>query len=116
MAAFVRVSGPPNSNFLVGYPGISATLVKIYLFLLRVCLLTGYVLASHRRQGRDQTPNWGLRTGGDIFGPNMFTTARDDPSLCGVTGEEASWYTSARDNGHCGERAAVVQMSGREGI
>ena len=27
MSAFVRVSGPPNSNFLVGYPGISATLV-----------------------------------------------------------------------------------------
>ncbi|KXT12856.1 hypothetical protein AC579_5383 [Pseudocercospora musae] len=29
MAAFVRVSGPPNSNFLVGYPGISATLPRI---------------------------------------------------------------------------------------
>jgi hypothetical protein len=29
MAAFVRVSGPPNSNFLVGYPGISATLVSM---------------------------------------------------------------------------------------
>ena len=28
MSAFVRVSGPPNSNFLVGYPGISATLVR----------------------------------------------------------------------------------------
>lgn len=28
MAAFVRVSGPPNSSFLVGYPGISATLVS----------------------------------------------------------------------------------------
>ncbi|GAM90092.1 hypothetical protein ANO11243_081320 [Dothideomycetidae sp. 11243] len=28
-AAFVRVSGPPNSNFLVGYPGISATLPRI---------------------------------------------------------------------------------------
>lgn len=28
MAAFVRVTGPPNSNFLVGYPGISATLVS----------------------------------------------------------------------------------------
>lgn len=28
MAALVRVSGPPNSNFLVGYPGISATLVS----------------------------------------------------------------------------------------
>jgi hypothetical protein len=28
VAAFVRVSGPPNSNFLVGYPGISATLVR----------------------------------------------------------------------------------------
>jgi hypothetical protein len=28
MTAFVRVSGPPNSNFLVGYPGISATLVS----------------------------------------------------------------------------------------
>lgn len=27
--AFVRVSGPPNSNFLVGYPGISATLPRI---------------------------------------------------------------------------------------
>ncbi|KAI1076387.1 arrestin domain-containing protein [Whalleya microplaca] len=26
VAAFVRVSGPPNSSFLVGYPGISATL------------------------------------------------------------------------------------------
>ena len=30
MSAFVRVSGPPNSNFLVGYPGISATLVRLY--------------------------------------------------------------------------------------
>ncbi|KKY24055.1 putative arrestin domain protein [Diplodia seriata] len=29
MAAFVRVSGPPNSNFLVGYPGISATLPRL---------------------------------------------------------------------------------------
>ncbi|KAI1496183.1 arrestin domain-containing protein [Biscogniauxia marginata] len=28
-AAFVRVSGPPNSSFLVGYPGISATLPRI---------------------------------------------------------------------------------------
>ncbi|KAI1767063.1 arrestin domain-containing protein [Hypoxylon sp. FL1150] len=27
--ASVRVSGPPNSNFLVGYPGISATLPRI---------------------------------------------------------------------------------------
>ena len=27
--AFVRVSGPPNSPFLVGYPGISATLPRI---------------------------------------------------------------------------------------
>ncbi|KAI0133263.1 arrestin domain-containing protein [Hypoxylon sp. NC0597] len=27
--AFVRVSGPPNSSFLVGYPGISATLPRI---------------------------------------------------------------------------------------
>jgi hypothetical protein len=30
MSAFVRVSGPPNSNFLVGYPGISATLVRFF--------------------------------------------------------------------------------------
>ncbi|KAI0006713.1 arrestin domain-containing protein [Xylariaceae sp. FL0662B] len=29
VAAFVRVSGPPNSSFLVGYPGISATLPRI---------------------------------------------------------------------------------------
>lgn len=29
MSALVRVSGPPNSNFLVGYPGISATLPRI---------------------------------------------------------------------------------------
>ncbi|GAB7361620.1 hypothetical protein MBLNU230_g1672t1 [Neophaeotheca triangularis] len=29
MAAYVRVTGPPNSNFLVGYPGISATLPRI---------------------------------------------------------------------------------------
>ena len=38
MTAFVRVSGPPNSNFLVGYPGISATLVSIGLevFLLQL--------------------------------------------------------------------------------
>ncbi|KAK3683790.1 hypothetical protein B0T22DRAFT_261013 [Podospora appendiculata] len=27
--ATVRISGPPNSNFLVGYPGISATLPRI---------------------------------------------------------------------------------------
>ncbi|KAL8397486.1 hypothetical protein RB594_004270 [Gaeumannomyces avenae] len=29
MAASVRISGPPNSSFLVGYPGISATLPRI---------------------------------------------------------------------------------------
>ncbi|ETI21222.1 hypothetical protein G647_07567 [Cladophialophora carrionii CBS 160.54] len=29
MSAFVRVSGRPNTNFLVGYPGISATLPRI---------------------------------------------------------------------------------------
>ncbi|KAI9679510.1 MAG: hypothetical protein M1817_005532 [Caeruleum heppii] len=29
MTAFVRVSGLPNSNYLVGYPGISATLPRI---------------------------------------------------------------------------------------
>ncbi|KAL2044301.1 hypothetical protein N7G274_003006 [Stereocaulon virgatum] len=29
MTAFVRVCGPPNSAFLVGYPGISATLPRI---------------------------------------------------------------------------------------
>lgn len=28
MAALVRVSGPPNSHFVIGYPGISATLVS----------------------------------------------------------------------------------------
>ncbi len=44
MAAFVRVSGPPNSSFLVGYPGISATLVcrtlvVLLLVLLLLCLL-----------------------------------------------------------------------------
>ncbi|PYH42324.1 arrestin C-terminal domain-containing protein [Aspergillus saccharolyticus JOP 1030-1] len=27
--AFVRVSGPPNGNFLIGYPGISATMPRI---------------------------------------------------------------------------------------
>lgn len=37
MAAFVRVSGPPNSNFLVGYPGISATLVRFCDKQLRLC-------------------------------------------------------------------------------
>lgn len=30
--AFVRVSGPPNSSFLVGYPGISATLVSRFAY------------------------------------------------------------------------------------
>lgn len=30
-AATVRVAGPPNSGFLVGYPGISATLVQLPL-------------------------------------------------------------------------------------
>ncbi|KKY27504.1 putative arrestin domain protein [Phaeomoniella chlamydospora] len=29
MSAFVRVSGRPNTNFLIGYPGISATLPRI---------------------------------------------------------------------------------------
>lgn len=37
MTAFVRVCGPPNSNFLVGYPGISATLV---------CSQTFYMIAK----------------------------------------------------------------------
>lgn len=30
MAAFVRVSGPANGNFLIGYPGISATMVSAH--------------------------------------------------------------------------------------
>ncbi|OJD20528.1 hypothetical protein ACJ73_08139 [Blastomyces percursus] len=29
MAAFVRVSGPPNGHFVVGYPGLSGTLPRI---------------------------------------------------------------------------------------
>ncbi|KAJ5611227.1 hypothetical protein N7510_007946 [Penicillium lagena] len=29
MSAFVRISGPPNGNFLIGYPGISATMPRI---------------------------------------------------------------------------------------
>ncbi|KAJ6051364.1 hypothetical protein N7499_010728 [Penicillium canescens] len=29
MAAFVRVSGPANGNFLIGYPGISATMPRV---------------------------------------------------------------------------------------
>jgi hypothetical protein len=37
MAAFVRVSGPPNSNFLVGYPGISATLVSLLFTAVAGC-------------------------------------------------------------------------------
>ena len=28
MTAQVRVSGPPNSSFVIGYPGISATAVR----------------------------------------------------------------------------------------
>ena len=36
MNAFVRVSGPPNRNYLVGYPGISATLVPIPFPLLLI--------------------------------------------------------------------------------
>lgn len=34
MAAFVRVSGPPNGNFLIGYPGISATMVSSLLAIV----------------------------------------------------------------------------------
>jgi len=37
-AAFVRVSGPPNSNFLVGYPGISATSVSLPRAIPRMSL------------------------------------------------------------------------------
>ncbi|KAF2094751.1 arrestin domain conatining protein [Rhizodiscina lignyota] len=58
MAAFVRVSGPPNSNFLVGYPGISATLPRIegkveirsavgYSAPVNISLVT---IALHRRE------------------------------------------------------------------
>ncbi|KAK0386620.1 hypothetical protein NLU13_6455 [Sarocladium strictum] len=42
--ASVRVSGPPNSSFLVGYPGISATLpgagysMPVPISLVRICL------------------------------------------------------------------------------
>ena len=32
MTAFVRVCGPPNSAFLVGYPGKSATLEGTFCF------------------------------------------------------------------------------------
>ncbi len=49
MTAFVRVCGPPNSAFLVGYPGISATLVgqaprinSAITLLLEKCMLRSY--------------------------------------------------------------------------
>lgn len=54
MAAFVRVSGPPNSNFLVGYPGISASLVSVLVLrwvLPCVCLLI-LLCAQPRIEGK----------------------------------------------------------------
>lgn len=39
MNPFVRVVGNPNSNFVVGYPGISATLVSVPLQSVRSCFL-----------------------------------------------------------------------------
>src|SRR4051812_14442013 len=52
MAAFVRVSGPPNSNFLVGYPGISATLVSLILLQLCPGPFTGISCGQPRIEGK----------------------------------------------------------------
>ncbi|KAH0287487.1 arrestin domain conatining protein [Aureobasidium namibiae CBS 147.97] len=80
-SAFVRVSGPPNSNFLVGYPGISATSPRIegkveirpllgvsapvHVSLVTVCLqrresihpsadtIKGHLVTSNRREITD---------------------------------------------------------------
>ncbi|KAF1981209.1 arrestin domain conatining protein [Aulographum hederae CBS 113979] len=56
-APFVRVSGPPNSNFLVGYPGISATLPRIEgkveirpSVLVSPVLVSLVTIALHRRE------------------------------------------------------------------
>jgi len=55
VTAFVRVSGPPNSNFLVGYPGISATLVSSPFFVAHPGFTSidvgGALLAADRGQG-----------------------------------------------------------------
>lgn len=45
--ATVRISGPPNSSFLVGYPGISATLVS---FLLVCADVADANLRSHSQE------------------------------------------------------------------
>lgn len=48
MAAFVRVSGPANGNFLIGYPGISATMVSADLTPLPVDLVVpGFPRSRH---------------------------------------------------------------------
>lgn len=49
MAAFVRVSGPPNGNFLIGYPGISATLVS---YLRYSFTMDGAEIIQPRVEGR----------------------------------------------------------------
>lgn len=49
MAAFVRVSGPPNSSFLVGYPGIPATLVsELYVRNSRWKVLLDVLSYAHK--------------------------------------------------------------------
>lgn len=43
--AFVRVTGPPNSNFLIGYPGIAATMVSMAQFVQKRLESMGLIIA-----------------------------------------------------------------------
>ena len=132
--ATVRISGPPNSSFLVGYPGISATLVSFFFLFAFYVILEIEVLvlralfenqllrfvytvacshpvtASNSRKGRNSTKRRLLSSSKCFHGPDMLAATRNDTSSGGKYGKETSRHTETRDGGSGRERSVIISV------
>lgn len=130
--ATVRISGPPNSSFLVGYPGISATLVSAagsesapmtQLFcagivpqvrrrklLVSILLLTATYAAQNNRQSRDSARRRILGSGEHIHGAHLSSTTRDDTSSRRKCCETTSRDATTRNGRSGGKGGASISL------
>ena len=134
MTAHVRVSGPPNSSYVIGYPGISATAVRetaqnsllqqisqlfqACLWLSSSCesVLTQLVCAAaHRGQSRDKTESRIHRSHPRIISHNMSTTSRNHSSRRRVR-DQASFRPAQGDRRYHRKRATPLPGPVRKGV
>jgi len=110
-SAFVRISGPPNSSFLIGYPGIAATLVCSQVDSCRDNQITS--VATNRRQSRNPTTLRHLSTRPCLRRHNLPPAPRVNPPLRRFRSQETPPGQAKRSRRGRRRRNAPLQMPHR---